>query len=348
MGHTSNRNSLKWLFFTVFAKTILGISIFMFFYSCKDTPTATTSESSPKVNYAEISIPDFNADSAYHFVEKQVAFGSRVPGSKAHDQCAEYLIKKLHEYTDTVIVQNFHATRFDNTPQNGINIIGIINPQAETRIMLSSHWDSRPFADHDPVEDNHNKPILGANDGASGVGVLLEIARILQTQKPEIGIDIILFDLEDGGTPDFMESNNQHTWCLGSQYWAKNKHFVYYHAKYGILLDMVGAANATFYKEETSMYFAPALMDKVWEVARQKGYENYFINQPAGGITDDHLYVNEYASIPMIDIVHLEPRLQNRFFKHWHTIHDDMSNISKETLQVVGNVLLTLIFSEKL
>ncbi len=348
MKFPKNSKTLKWLIAFGIAKKVLIVLIITFFYNCGgDTPQTTPPEGQAETDYASVVIPDFNADSAYSFVDKQVAFGARVPNTEAHKRCADYLIEKLKVFTDTVYIQNFNAARFDGVPQSGINIIGSINPQAGTRILLCAHWDSRPFADHDSIPGNQNKPVLGANDGASGVGILLEVARVLKQKQPAVGVDILLLDLEDGGAPESVQNGKEESWCLGSQYWAKNKHLPYYQAKYGILLDMVGAAHATFYKEETSRVFAPTLLDNVWKAAKQKGYEKYFVDQEVSGILDDHLYINRDGHIPMVDIIHMEPGQTNRFFKHWHTTTDDMSNISKETLKVVGNVVLTMVCAEK-
>ena len=307
----------------------------------KKTPKAVTS----KIDYTAVKKPVFNNDSAYAFVEKQVAFGPRVPGSEAHALCAEYLINSFSEWADTIYVQNFTATIYDGSKLPGKNIIASFSPEKSIRILLGAHWDSRMFADHDPDEANHRKPILGANDGASGVGVLMEIARLLKNEKPNVGIDIILFDVEDQGTPIFEYGNNKEdTWCLGAQYWALNRHVPYYQAKYGILLDMVGYSKPHFTMEDVSMHFAPGIMNKVWDIAAELGYQSIFSRARTGAIIDDHLYVSRDANIPMIDIVQYSR--DGNFFEHWHTVNDNMDVIDKETLGIVGNVVLTTIFSE--
>jgi glutaminyl-peptide cyclotransferase len=297
-----------------------------------------------------IVVPNFNADSAYSFIEKQVSYGPRVPNTAAHVNTGDYIIKKLKQYGLMVIEQNFEATTFDGQNVFLRNIIASYNPSAKKRILLSSHWDSRPFADKDDIRSND--PILGANDGASGVGVLIEMARaISNTNTLEIGIDIILFDGEDWGNDtqfqpfvplrDGLES----WWCLGSQYWSKNKHKANYSAFYGILLDMVGGKNAKFYIEDYSKSYAPSIVDKVWGQASQLGYDRYFVRQPGGQIMDDHYFVNKNAKIPMIDIIPTDPT--NGSFGEFHHTHDDnMSIISKETLDAVGTTLLNVIYKD--
>lgn len=294
-----------------------------------------------------VTVPDFNADSAYLFVEQQVAFGPRVPGTKAHAECAEFLTAKLKAFTPDVIVQKGKVYAFNDKVLDVKNIIASFQPEKQNRILLCAHWDSRPFADHDPDEKNHNTPIDGANDGASGVGVLLEIARLLSQTETKLGIDIILFDVEDYGKPQGLQSRREDTWALGSQYWAKNPHKPNYNARYGILLDMVGAKDATFTQEGISVYFAPDILKKVWNTAHALGYKNYFLFEKAGEIVDDHLYINLSRKIPTIDVIHYDVSTSTGFFKHWHTIKDDISTIDKTTLKVVGHTVLTVIYSEK-
>ncbi|MFV0501395.1 MAG: M28 family peptidase [Bacteroidales bacterium] len=299
-------------------------------------------------SYASVEIPNFNADSAYAYVKAQCDFGPRTPESKAHKDCAEYIIDFMKENCDTVYIQNFSSKLYNGKDVKGINIIASINPQAKERILLGAHWDSRLWADNDPDEKNHKTPILGANDGASGVGVLMEMARVIKG-KPlnDIGVDIVLFDLEDQGCPQWDETDiqDQRDWALGSQYWAKNTHIPFYQARYGILLDMVGYTNPRFTKEAQSMHYASSIMNNIWNIARDRGYGNIFIDQRTGGIMDDHIWVNEYAKIPMINIVQNDP--SSSFFPYWHTVKDDMSYISKNTLKIVGDVCLTSIYATK-
>ncbi len=289
--------------------------------------------------------PDFNADSAYHYVQKQVDFGPRVPNTKAHLACADYLIGSLKKSCDDVIVQEAKVRAFDGTTLNIRNIIGIINPEAAYRIMLCAHWDTRPFADHDPDPANYNKAISGANDGGSGTAVLLEIARQLKLNDPGIGVDIILFDGEDYGQPQDYQPQQEDTWCLGSQYWGKNPHVPNYTAAFGILLDMVGARGATFLKEEYSMYYAPDIVNKIWSTASQLGFSSFFPDMEGGAVTDDHYYVNTLRKFPCVDIIHQDMLGRHSFFEHWHTMNDTMESIDPLTLKACGQTVLQVIFN---
>ena len=291
-------------------------------------------------------VPDFNADSAYSYVVKQVEFGPRVPNTKEHVVAGDYLIQSLKDFGADVTVQPANVRAFDGTILKIRNIIGTYNKEMNYRILLCAHWDTRPFADQDTI--NQDKPIIGANDGASGVAVLLEIARQLAISKPNVGVDIILFDGEDYGQPetsklDYMEDS----YCLGSQYWSRSPHIPGYNANYGILLDMVGAKYATFTMEQISMTYAPFVVEKVWKTAAQIGYGDYFLFQKTGPVIDDHYYINKLARIPTIDIIHHDPATGTKFFRHWHTHGDDLSVIDKNTLKAVGQTVLTVIFNER-
>ena len=270
----------------------------------------------------KISIPNFNSDSSYYFVKKQVDFGPRVISTKAWDECSKYLVDKLNSYNAFVKVQEAPIKTYDGKEHVLRNIIASFSVEKNNRIALFAHWDSRHIADHDSV--NTKQPILGANDGGSGVGVLLEIARNLNNQNPNIGVDIILFDAEDYGQPE----NSQYpimneSWCLGSQYWSKNPHIKNYYAKYGILLDMVGGENARFRYESTSAYYASSPQ-----------------------IMDDHYYVNTLMAIPTIDIIEFDPSTKTNFNEHWHTHADNMNNVNRKTLKAVGQTVLNVIYSE--
>lgn len=292
--------------------------------------------------YANVKVPGFNEDSAYAYVARQVAFGPRVNNTRAHIECGNWLIAELKKHSDTVYVQSCVLTGFDNKALQSRNIIASFNPKADKRIILSSHWDTRPFADQD--DERSNEAIDGANDGASGVGILMEVARQLHDAKPGIGIDIILFDAEDYGQPDNGQPYKEDSYCLGSQYWAKNPHLAGYHADFGILLDMVGAQNATFTKEGTSMMYAPSYMNYVWNTANEIGYGAYFQYQQTGTLIDDHKYVNEITGIPMIDIIHRTDKTPSGFGAYWHTHDDNIQSVDKKTLKAVGQTLLYTIY----
>ena len=296
-----------------------------------------------------IKAPEFNADSAYQYIQAQADFGPRVPNTQAHKDCGNYIASQLEKFGAKVYNQNADLVAWDGNILKSRNIIGAYKPESKKRVLLCAHWDSRPYADNDPDSKNHHTPILGVNDGASGVGVLLEIARQLQQQSPELGIDIVLFDAEDYGTPEFYQGRQkEHTWCLGSQYWARTPHVEGYNARYGILLDMVGGKDATFYYEGYSARTARSEMKKIWNKAQELGYGKYFIKKDGGEVTDDHVYVNQLARIPCVDIINYEPdNQQSSFGSFWHTVNDTMDNIDRNTLKAVGQTVMDVIYNEK-
>lgn len=285
----------------------------------------------------------FNADSAYAFIGQQVAFGPRVPNTEAHKKCGLFLTEKMKQFCDTVYIQDIQLKAYNNEMLQAKNIIGVFNPEKKRRILLFAHWDSRPYSDQDMDIRNYNKPIDGADDGASGVGVLLEIARQIKLKGINIGLDIIFFDAEDYGVPTFVESKLVDTYCLGSQHWSQSPHIINYKAEFGILLDMVGSKNAKFYQELYSIQNARNIVDLVWNTAKNKGFEKFFINENIGAITDDHLYVMKGRNIPCIDIINCDLTTPHGFGFYWHSQQDNMNNISHETLNVVGQVIMEVI-----
>jgi len=304
--------------------------------ACENETKPAAKPAPPKVVLPKVT---FHADSAYQFVQKQVDFGPRAPGTPAHKACADWLEEKLKSYDAEVIVQKSEVVASLGGKVPMYNIIGGINPTASKRIMLAAHWDTRLVGDQDEDEAKKKEPIDGANDGGSGVGILLEIARQLSLNPLQnMGVDIVLFDVEDQGL-----SETEDTYCLGSQYWSKNLHKPNYTAEFGILLDMVGAGDALFYQEHYSLQYAKPIVKKVWDVATRIGHGSYFSYTQGGGVTDDHYYVNTIAKIPMIDIIHHSPR---GFGKFWHTHNDNMKVINKNTLKAVGDVLLTVVRME--
>jgi hypothetical protein len=295
-----------------------------------------------------VNVPVFNSDSAYQYTKNQVDFGARVPNTKAHVACAAYLSSELKRFGAEVVEQKVALTAFDGTVLKSVNIIGSFNPKAEARILLFSHWDSRPWADNDPNPANRMKPVMAANDGASGVGVLLEMARLMQKNQPTIGVDIFFCDSEDYGKPESAGGDsNEDSWCLGTQYWAKSPHVPGYSARFGILLDMVGGKQATFYREQASEYYAGGVVDKVWSQAKSLGFGQYFVDQKGGAITDDHIYVNKLLGIPSIDIIQYDPKSGSGFATYWHTTNDTMENVDKNTLNAVGTTLIHVVYNEK-
>ena len=329
-------------------KNLLAVTALMTggaFISC-----GNSQKNSQQIEESEAAIvqaPAFNADSAYAYIAAQVQFGPRVPNTEAHRRCGDYLAAQLEKFGAKVYNQHADLVAYNGTILKSRNIIGAYQPENKKRVMLCAHWDSRPYADQDE-KSNHQKPIDGANDGASGVGVLLEIARQIQQQAPQIGIDMIFFDSEDYGTPDFYEGTYKpDTWCLGSQYWGRIPHVPDYKARFGILLDMVGGKNATFYYEAFSLLTAIIAMKIIWILADHLGYSIYFIMVVGGQGTDDHVYVNQYRQIPCVDIIHYDTQSNTGFNPTWHTLDDSLENIDKATLQAVGQTVMGVIYNEK-
>jgi glutaminyl-peptide cyclotransferase len=327
--------------------TVLIFSAAWMLISC--TGGTDNKSTDPEKTAKKVTIPAFNADSAYIFVSTQVSFGPRIPNTDAHEKTGNYLVDQFKKRGAIVTEQRFSGTTYSNQKLSLRNIIASFYPEKKKRILLAAHWDTRPFADKDP--EKPNSTFDGANDGASGVGVLLEVARLLSKDSCQnAGIDIILFDGEDWGEPGEQERDNplpknlSDWWCLGSQHWSKNKHQSNYTASYGILLDMVGGKNAQFAKEGYSVEYAPGIVDKVWQTASRLGYSHIFLQEKTGFITDDHRFVNELGKIPMIDIISYDPAWG--FGEFHHTRNDNMEIISKETLHVVGTTLLHVVYME--
>ena len=309
---------------------------------------AACGNSNKNMTTEEVAVgPDFSADSAFMFCQKQCNFGPRTMNSEAHELCGQWIVEKFQSYGMKVTEQRATLTGFDGTPLQSNNIIAQYQPDAEQRIMICAHWDSRPWADNDPDEANHTKPVMAANDGASGVGVMLEIARLLQadTCKLPVGVDFVCFDAEDWGS-----HNDNDSWALGAQYWSKqfrnqNSDF---RIRYGILLDMVGGQGARFYQEGYSKYYANHVVKRVWKAAAIAGFSSYFPQEDGGGITDDHVPVNETAKIPCIDIINYYPECEESSFgPTWHTIHDDMEHLDRGTLKALGQTLIQVLYTEK-
>lgn len=319
---------------------ILTAAVLLLLAACKNGTTTT------ETVYEQQS-PDFNADSAYLYIAEQCAFGPRVMNSEAHDACAAYIAAKFESFGAQVVNQDAEGVLYDGTKVRMRNIVASYNLDNPVRLIICSHWDSRPWADHDANADNHRTPIDGANDGASGVAVMMEIARQIQQKTPEIGVDLICFDAEDCGTPEWDDhgEDNSWTWCIGSQYWAGKHHIDGYTARYGILLDMVGGSNCVFEKEAYSMAYAPSVVDKVWSKAIRLGYGDLFKNVQGGGVTDDHVQVN-MSGIPCIDIIARDAN-DNTFCKTWHTKNDNVGNINKQTLKAVGQTVMEVIYTER-
>lgn len=290
-------------------------------------------------------VPTFNPDSAYQYVKAQCDFGPRVPGTEAHTACLQYFVEQFSRFgADTVIVQEGESMIYDGTKMPIRNVVVSYGLGKPNRVMICAHWDSRPFADNDINPNNRRKAIIGANDGASGVGVMMELARQLGQKNAAIGVDLILFDLEDWGAPDWEQSKlSDGGWALGSKYWASRPHIPGYQAQFAILLDMVGAQGAQFYREYFSDQYASWVVDRVWNKAADLGLGHVFVNQRGGGVTDDHINVNR-AGIPCVDIIQFQTDTGTGFGDYWHTHNDDMRNIDPLTLDAVGRVLMEIIY----
>ncbi len=293
--------------------------------------TAEAQEVNPTVTVAT-----FNGDSAYAYCQKQVDFGPRVPESNAHRQCAEWIINTCKRLGAQVSIQQAPVTLADGKKINCKNIIAsVTGTDSLHKVVVMAHYDTRPWADQDPNTNRREEPILGANDGASGVAIMLEMLR--NTVSKDKSIDFVFVDVEDMG-----KRNSDKDWCLGSELWSQWAKESGYHADYGILLDMVGAEGATFAKEAYSMRYAPAVTSGIWHLAKQIGHGDIFRETTLGAITDDHEKVNLIAGIPMADVIQYD---EHGFGYYWHTHADDMRNISTQTLQAVGETVLTYIMT---
>lgn len=288
--------------------------------------------------------PTFNADSAYLFIQQQLANGPRIPGTEGHAKTGDLLIQKLEGYGFQVTEQKDTIRVYDEKTSPLRNIIASFGPNEAERILLCAHWDSRPYADRD--SENKITPIDGANDNASGVAVLLEIARLISSTSPTVAIDLVFFDVEDLGRPAFEPVGDpyDHGFCMGSKYWAEN--LKEHNYRYGVLLDMVGAKDAVFTLESTSYQHAKLPILHVWDIGNQLGYGNYFQYNRTQEVIDDHKNINEIAHIPCMDIIHHEASSQYNFGTYWHTHADNIDLIDPLTLKAVGQTLVQVIYNE--
>ncbi len=284
-------------------------------------------------------VPTFEGAKAYGNIEKFASFGPRVPNTKAHEAAKEYIISTALPLADSVGRQEFELNGYDGEKLKLTNITVSFNPSQKKRILICTHWDSRPWADAEKDKAKHNTPILGVNDGGSGVGILLELARVMHENRPSIGVDLVFFDGEDYGK--HSELNN---FCLGSKYFAATKND--YSPAFGILLDLVGDKEAKFYKEENSVQAAEQVVDLFWESAAKVGAGS-FVNEKKYGIYDDHTPLNN-AGLRTIDIIDAElvgadEALGRRAY--WHTLNDTMENIGEQTIAEVGKTVTNFIYS---
>lgn len=327
-----------------FSKTVFFLlTIAIIFTACGDENSNNNNDKMlvPQDDI-KVRIPRFDGNAAKEFIAKQVAFGPRVPNTEGHKKCKDWMVSQFKSFGAEVIEQDFTATTYNNVKLNATNIIARYNPNVQERIILAAHWDTRPFADKDPDPLKQSDPILGADDAGSGVGMLLEIAKLLQKHPIPMGVDIVLFDAEDYGDD---KGSNAESWGLGSQYWGKNPHLKRENVKYGILLDMVGAKGAKFYKEGYSVSNAGMLTSKIWNLAASMKKDNFFINENGGMITDDHYFVMKHFRMPMVDIISMPT--ENFGFGAYHHTHDDnMEIIDAKTLEAVGQVVTAVIYKQ--
>ena len=324
-------------------------AVLLMLCGCKSTKTTNEGTTATVVG------PQFQADSAYAFCAAQCAFGPRTMNSSAHDDCCAWIKRQFEQYGCTVELQPATLRGYDGTQLRATNIIAHTRRDSAAlkrdAILICAHWDSRPWADNDADSTNWHKPVMAANDGASGVAVMLELARLVQ-QNDSLGVDVdfVCFDAEDWGIPQWSTAEDDgNSWALGAQHWAA-QHAAQKdrpHYRYGILLDMVGGQGARFYQERQSLQYAQTVVDRVWQAANAVGYGSLFPQEPGGAITDDHVPVNDVALIPCIDIIAFYPDCeQSTFGPTWHTVSDDMQHIDRATLRAVGQTLVQVLYSE--
>lgn len=326
--------------------TLLLINLIILLSSCGRTTGSTNEKDTIDMRPC----PTFMAGNALEHIKKQCAMGPRVPGTAAWQTCGDSIVAWFSTLGLTVEEQNTTVVRYDGTRIPCRNITARLNPENNDRILLCAHWDSRPWADNDPDEANHHTPVPAANDGASGVAVMLELARILvAADSITTGVDFVCFDAEDCGTPQWDDTeydNENSTWCLGSEQWAEQAVANGYKARFGLLFDMVGGRGSTFSKEGFSMQYAAPVVELLWHIANQIGYGQFFPLRDGTFITDDHVNVNQTAQIPCVDIVPYHTNGPSGFGPTWHTLSDTPENIDPNVLEAVGQSVLQLIYND--
>lgn len=319
------------------ASLALGVSFaLLLFAGCNSGPRDASPVPSRKTTEGTTTPPLFDQDRSFGFLKAQVDFGPRNPGSSGYQRCLSYLQTELRKQADSVWLQTFPYRTHKGEVYQGNNVIARFKATAANRVLLSAHWDTRAWADMDPDPKNHTRPIPGANDGASGVAVLLEIAQHLRSSPPSEAVDIVLFDAEDVG-----RSGDSESYAQGSQYFARNLPSATNY-RFAINLDMVGDKNLEIRRENNSESNAPGLMDQVFSTARLLGFSQ-FIDEHVAGIYDDHMPLNN-AGIPAIDLIDFNyPDESNRY---WHTMEDTVDKCSPESLRAVGTVLLNILYGQ--
>jgi hypothetical protein len=281
----------------------------------------------------------FDGQAAYDYAAKQVAFGPRVPGSEAWKNAGDWIVAEMRTRADTVIEQRWtHVlANGDSLPMR--NILARFRPEATDRVLYLTHWDSRPVADADPNPANRTKPIPGANDGASGVGLFVALGDLLKKTPPNVGVDLLFVDGEDYGTfgpPDVDV-------LIGSTYFASHLPSPGYQPIFGVLFDMIGDKDLNIFQEQNSVARAPEVVSRVWNEADELGYSKYFISQPKYAITDDHIPLLQ-AGLRVIDVIDIDYESQSN--NYHHTLADTMDKISAKSLGIVGDVAAALVTNQ--
>ena len=317
-------------------QSFLFLTLMTLWTGCtQDTPKPQQKKDSS--SSTTVHVPAFDGKKAFSYLTAQTDFGPRNPGSSGHEKCLQYLQTEMQRYADKVTLQPFSSVGYEGQELQLTNVISTFNPKATTRILLLAHWDTRPRADQDLDPKKRNNPILGANDAASGVAILMEIGRQLKAQSPSVGVDLLFDDGEDYG-----KHNDNENYLLGARYFAKHLP-PGYKPIYGILLDMVGDKQLELAKEKYSLQYAPDIVELVWSTARALGVYQ-FVDREQNWVTDDHLPLNE-VGIKTIDLIDFDyPDETN---KYWHTTEDTPDKCSAESLEAVGTVLLHVIYNQQ-
>jgi hypothetical protein len=285
----------------------------------------------------------FNGDSAMSYTKEQLAFGPRVPGTERANRAGDWIVAMMRARADTVIEQRWTHRTIDGKDLPLRNILARFRPAAPQRVLYLTHWDTRPIADSDPVIGNRGTPILGANDGAAGVGLFVAIGDVLKKTPPNIGVDLLFVDGEDYGKSFDTPYKDV---LLGSQYFAEHLPSADYRPVFGILWDMIGDANLNILQEGNSMRQAPEVVSRVWQKAADLGYEKYFIPRSGYDVTDDHVPLLN-KGLRVIDVIDLDygPLGPDGVASpnYHHTLQDTIDKISVKSLQVVGDVAVEMI-----
>jgi len=284
---------------------------------------------------------EFNADSAMSYIRQQLAFGPRVPGTEPARKTGDWIVAHLHATADTVLEQRWTHTLANGKPLPMRNIFARFKPNAKERILYLTHWDTRPVADMESDPVKAGMPIPGANDGASGVALLLAVSDALKKAPPGVGVDLLFVDGEDWGTftPDVDV-------LIGATYFAEHLPSAGYRPLFGVLWDMIGDADLNIYQEVNSAQAAPEVVQKVWGLAKDMGYEKYFIPEAKEPITDDHVPLIK-AGLRVIDVIDIDygPRNASGLVttSYHHTLDDTIDKVSSKSMKIVGDVAVALL-----